>query len=159
MPSGHAATRAGILLTVLEARGGTVVTENNILILNPVRSELAEEFERYVRDVLAPAVAAHQTGMLSKVRLWRAAEPEPGTTGIIIYAFVAQGVSSWEDMDLRPPFTAHYGEAEAGRLLEQFNSFFVDHRTWVESWNAHEVGEEDGPQYGWQMEDRPMLPS
>jgi hypothetical protein len=138
---------------------GVVTTEQSFLILNPVRTERAEDFERYVREVIGPAVGAQQPAMLSKVRLWRASEPEPGATGILIYAFVVEGASSWEDLNLAPLFSAHYGDDEAGRLLKQFDEFFVDHGTWVESWSAHEVGEENGPQYGWQMEQCATLPT
>jgi hypothetical protein len=126
------------------------------LIFNPVRAEAADGFETYVRDVLGPAVASHEPEMLDKVELWRASEPEPGDAGIIVYAFLARGVSSWEELELEPAFRSHYGEEEAEKALEQFGKFFADHRAWVESWSSREVDEGEGSQYGWRLERRSM---
>ena len=129
------------------------------LILNPVRTELAGQFEAFVSDILGPAVAAHQPELRDKVRLWRATEPEPGAQSITIYAFVAQGVSSWADLDLLPAFTEHFGADEAERHLERFNDLFVDPRTWMTAWTrawAEEgSGDDVARQYGWQMEELP----
>lgn len=129
------------------------------LILNPVRTELADQFEAFVNDILGPAVAAHQPELSGRVRLWRATEPEPGAQAITIYAFVAQGVSSWEDLDLLPAFTEHFGADGAQRHLADFNDFFVDHQTWMTAWTrawTEEGGGDDvARQYGWQMQELP----
>ena len=128
------------------------------LILNPVRTELTDQFEAFVKDILRPAVAAHQPELSDKVRLWRATEPEPGAQTVTIYAFVAEGVSSWEDLDLLPSFTEHFGAEEAERHLARFNDLFVDHQTWSEAWTrawTEEGSGADGRQFGWQMRELP----
>jgi len=131
------------------------------LILNPVHTDLADDFEAFVRDVLGPAVQAQSPETSDKVRLWKASEPEPGSGAITIFVFVVDGVSSWDDLDLLPTFTAQYGEEEAKRLLDTFGGFFADRQTWAASWAdalGSEVGDEEGQQYGWQMQQVPMYP-
>ena len=129
------------------------------LILNPVRTELADQFEAFVSGVLRPAVAAHHPELNDKVRLWRATEPEPGAQAITVYAFVAQGVSSWEDLDLLPAFTAQFGAEGAERHLARFNDLFVDHQAWMTAWTrawSDDESDDDGArQYGWQMQELP----
>jgi len=139
-----------------------MVLGQQFLILNPVLTDRVVDFEAFTRDVLAPAVQAHSPETSDKVQLWKASEPEPGADGITIYAFVADGVSSWDDLDLLPAFTAHYGEEEAKRHLETFGGFFADHRAWAASWAAAfgpEAEDEEGRQYGWQMQHLPMYPT
>lgn len=128
-----------------------MTTDPRFLILNPVKTSRAAEFEAFIRDVLQPAVTAHRPDIADRVRLWKASEPEPGAA-LTIYAFVAEGVSSWEDLDLMPAFTARFGEAEAQRSIETFGSFFVERRDWAAAWAEALTGEEGGKQYGWQME-------
>ncbi len=133
-------------------------TDPMFVILNPVRADAAEDFETYVREVLSPAVASHQPEMLGKVELWRASEPEPGDAGIIVYAFLARGVTSWEELELAPAFRSHYGEQQAETELGRFGRFFVDHRAWIGSWSSRELDEDETSQYGWRMEQRSMKP-
>lgn len=135
--------------------------EQQFLILNPVHTDRAGEFEVFVRDVLGPAVQAQQPELRDKVRLWKASEPEPGSGAITIFAFVAEGVSSWDDLDLLPTFTAHYGAEEAKRLLDTFGDFFADNQVWAAAWTAAMspgAGEEEGRQYGWQMQQLSIYP-
>ncbi len=127
-----------------------MTSDERFLILNPVEATRASEFEAFVRDVLQPAVQAQQPDIAHKVRLWRASEPEPGAS-IIIFAFVAEGISSWDDLNLLPVFTAQYGEAEALDLLDTFGSFFVEGREWATAWAAAVAADEGAQQYGWQM--------
>ena len=128
-----------------------MTSDQAFLILNPVKAARATEFEVFVRDVLQPAVQAHRPEIAKKVRLWKASDPEPGEA-LIIFAFVAEGIPSWEDLDLLPSFTAHYGETEAEELLETFGSFFVQGGEWAAAWAAAMAAEEGAQQYGWQMQ-------
>lgn len=121
------------------------------LILNPVKTSRAAEFEAFFRDVLQPAVQAHNPDVADKVRLWKATEPEPGEA-LTIYVFVAEGVSSWADLDLMPAFTAQFGEAGARSSLEIFGGFFAERRDWAATWAEAMTAEEGGKQYGWQLE-------
>ncbi len=127
-------------------------TDPRFLILNPVKTDQATEFEAFVREVLQPAVEAHQPEIATKVRLWRASENEPGE-GFTIFAFVAEGVASWEDLNLLPAFSAQYGDDQAQQLLETFSGFFVRGREWAAAWEAAMSDDDEGArQYGWQMQ-------
>jgi hypothetical protein len=134
----------------------TSMDVGRFLVLNPVRTDRAEDFERFVRQVLQPAVEAQQPGMADKVRLWRAAEAESGDGDVTIYAFVAESGNP-DTLDLSVPFRAHYGDERAAELLDEFNDFFVEFDTWKAGWRAIEDPEE-GParQYWWEMREVPM---
>src|SRR5680860_1562981 len=56
--------------------------EQQFLILNPVHTDRADDFEVFVREVMGPAVQAQQPELRDKVRLWKASEPEPGSGAI-----------------------------------------------------------------------------
>jgi hypothetical protein len=134
-----------------------MATTDLFLILNPVRTESAEDFETFVRDVLAPAAVAHRPDLRDKVRLWRSTEPEPGGGTVTIYAFEAQGISSWDDLELDSAFIERYGSDEAEHHLERFSNFFVDPQEWMRAWSdawaaAVPSGDEGDRQYGWQMQ-------
>ena len=127
-----------------------MTTDPRFLILNPVKAHQAAAFEAFVREVLQPAVQAHQPEVATQVRLWRASEPEPGDA-FVIFVFVAEGVASWEDLDLLPVFTAEYDDAQAQQHLETFSNFFVSGSEWAAAWASAMSEDDGGQQYGWQM--------
>lgn len=132
-----------------------MTTQMRFLLLNPVRTDKAGDFEEFVRDVIGPAVEGQRPDTTQLVRLWKATEAEAGGSNITVFAFVAE-TGDAEDLDLLPLFISHYGEDEAHRLLERFDGFFADHEAWMSSWAAAEPGEEGSAQYGWRMQEIPI---
>jgi len=114
--------------------------------LNPVRAERAEDFERFLTEVVTPAVRAQRPDLDGRWRLMRSAEP---LDGVVTYAFLLEGGSLAEDWELDILLPAHYGTEEADRLIKAWIETFAPLDPWAEA--AVSSGRESN-QVVWTME-------
>jgi hypothetical protein len=114
--------------------------------LNPVRSDRAEDFERFLAEVVRPAVRAQRPDLDERWRLMRSSGP---SDGVVTYAFLFDGGSLTEDWELDVLLPAHYGEEEAERLVAEWVETFAPLEAWAEA--AVASGRESG-QLVWTME-------
>jgi len=116
------------------------------VVLHPVREERAAEFERFVTDVVAPAVRAQRPELDSRWRVLRSAEP---VGGVVTFAFLLEGGSLTDDWELDVVLPAHYGEQEAERLVGEWADTFAPLTPWAD---AAVASGEDSNQVVWTME-------
>jgi len=116
------------------------------LVLHPVQAERAGDFERFVREVVAPAVRARRPDLDSRWRVMRSAE---AVGGVVTYAFLLEGGSLTEDWELDVVLPAHYGEQEAERLVGEWVGTFAPLTPWAE---AAVAAGQDNNQVVWTME-------
>lgn len=66
-----------------------------LLVINPVPAERADDFERWLRSVVHPAMLEHQPELVGRFRVLRAAEAEDD---VVPFAFLFEGgePSDWE---------------------------------------------------------------
>ena len=115
------------------------------LLLNPVRTERAQDFERFLVETVVPAVRAQRPELDGRWRVLRAAEPD--TDEVVTYVFVFDG-GTLDDWELDAILPAHYGADEAQRLADEWMDTFAPRAGWV----AALAGDEDeGPQVGWTL--------
>lgn len=122
------------------------------IYLNPVRADRAEDFERFLSDVVRPATASLRPHLVGRWQLLKATNPEPADAGVITYALIFDGGDLDEDWDLAKILPAHYGDDEADRLLEEWSSTFASYQSWIAA-----LGEQDDDfvQIGWSF--RPAM--
>jgi hypothetical protein len=118
------------------------------IYLNPVRVDQAEAFEKFLTDVVVPAVAAHRPHLVDRWRVLKASGPEPADDAVITYAFVFDG-GELDDWDLGTLLPAQYGDEEASRLLATWAATFAPYQSWIAALGDHE---EETPQVGWTFE-------
>ncbi len=121
-------------------------TEKFHSALNPVRSDRAEDFERFLAEVVAPAVRAQRPHLDGRWRVMRSSE---ASDDVVTYAFMFEGGSLSEDWELGVLLPAHYGDEEADRLIKDWVETFAPLDPWVES--AANAGRED-KQIVWTLE-------
>ena len=95
-----------------------------------MRAERAEDFERFLVDVVTPAVRAQRPDLEGQWRVLRSTEP---SNGVVTYAFLLEGGSLEEDWELDVLLPAHYGQEEAERLTKDWISTFAPLDPWAES--------------------------
>ena len=122
------------------------MTEQLHLGLNPVRSDRAEDFERFLAEVVVPAVRAQRPDLDGRWRVMRASEP---AGDVVTYAFMFDGGSLMQDWDLGILLPGHYGQDEAERLIREWGDTFAPLDTWAEA--AVSAGR-DTNQMVWTME-------
>lgn len=106
------------------------MTEQLHLSLNPVRSNRTEDFERFLAEVVAPAVRAQRPDLDGRWRVLRASGP---SDDVVTYAFMLEGGSLEEDWELGVLLPAHYGEEEAHRLVDEWVETFAPLDAWAEA--------------------------
>jgi hypothetical protein len=116
------------------------------VVLQPVRAERADDFERFVTEVVTPAVRAQRPDLEQQ---WRAMRSAEAGNGIVTFAFLLEGGSLAEDWDLGVLLPAHYGEDEAARLVGEWVETFAPLTPWAEA--AVAEGEESN-QVVWSLE-------
>ena len=116
------------------------------IYLNPVATEHAAEFEKFLVEVAAPAVRAQRPDLADRWRLLRATGPEAADASITTYALVLDGGDLADDWELDKLLPAHYGQEEADRLGSSWMTTFVPVSQWIGGL-AEASG--DGPQVGW----------
>jgi hypothetical protein len=93
-----------------------------LIALNAVLVDRAEEFEDWLRTVVAPAVREQRPDLDGRWRVLRATEPGDGT---VVLAFVCEGGVE-EDWELRPYLENPLGPDGAERALEHFAAMLRD---------------------------------
>ena len=116
------------------------------VVLHPVHAQRAADFERFVTDVVAPAVRAQRPDLDQRWRVMRSAE---SPTGVVTFAFLLEGGSLTEDWELDVVLPAHYGEQEAERLVRDWSETFAPLTPWAEA--AVSAGQ-DSNQVVWTLE-------
>jgi hypothetical protein len=106
-----------------------MMTEQLHLGLNPVRSDRAEEFERFLAEVVAPAVRAQRPDLDGRWRVMRTSGPSE----VMTYVFMLEGGSLAEDWELGVLLPAHYGEEEAERMIGAWAETFAPLDAWAEA--------------------------
>jgi hypothetical protein len=83
-----------------------MMTEQLHLGLNPVGSDRTEDFERFLAEVVAPAVRAQRPHLDGRWRVMRTSGP---SDDVVTYAFMLEGGSlteDWNSASCFPPTTA-----------------------------------------------------
>lgn len=106
------------------------MTEHLHLGLHPVRADRAADFERFLAEVVAPAVRAERPDLAERWRVLRAVAP---ADGVVTYAFLFEGGDLEEDWELDVLIPAHYGEEEADRLAGEWVQTFAPLDAWAQA--------------------------
>jgi hypothetical protein len=122
----HAGNRT---LPVGYTNQGDVMTEQLHLGLNPVRADRAGDFERFLAEVVVPAVRAQRPDLDGRWRVMRSSGP---SDDVVTYAFMLEGGSLAEDWELGVLLPAHYGAEEAERLINEWVETFAPLDAWAE---------------------------
>jgi hypothetical protein len=107
-----------------------MMTEQLHLGLNPVRSDRAQDFERFLAEVVTPAVRAQRPDLDGRWRVMRTSGP---SDDVVTYAFMLEGGSLAEDWELDVLLPAHYGKEEADRLIADWVETFAPLDVWAEA--------------------------
>ena len=116
------------------------------VILQPVQAERADDFERFLSDVVAPAVQARRPELGPRWRVLRSVETSQGVATFVI---LLEGGSLTEDWELDELLPAHFGEQEAQRLMAEWVETFAPLHSWAE--DAVSTGQENN-QLVWTLE-------
>jgi hypothetical protein len=122
------------------------MTQQLHLVLQPIRADRVDEFERFVAEVVQPAVHAQRPDLEERWRMLRSSE---SSDGVVTYAFMLEGGSLDEDWELGVVLPAHYGEAEADKLVGAWVETFAPLDPWAKA--AVSAGQETN-QVVWTME-------
>ena len=122
------------------------MTELLHLVLTPVHADRAIDFERFLTDVVLPAVRQQRPDLNARWRVMRSIGPHDGA---VTYAIMLEGGSLTEDWDLDVLLSAHYGEDKARSLIEEWAETLAPIGAWAEA--AATAGQEDN-QAVWTME-------
>lgn len=115
------------------------------IYLNPVASDRTGDFERFLTEVVVPAVRAQRPELEGRWHVLKA-EGAGGSDGsVATYAFVFDGGSLDDDWELEDLIPAHYGEEEGQRLLSSWLGTFVPMAQWLATLSDADTG----PQLGW----------
>jgi hypothetical protein len=114
--------------------------------LHPVRAERTADFERFLVEVVTPAVRAQRPDLDGRWRVLRSVEP---SEGVVTYAFLLEGGDLEKDWELDVLIPAHYGEQEADRLAGEWVETFAPLDRWAD---AAVSGGREMNQLVWTME-------
>ena len=106
------------------------MSEQLHLGLNPVRSDRTEDFERFLAEVVVPAVRAQRPDLDGRWRVMRTSQP---SGNVVTYVFMLEGGSLAEDWELNVLLPAHFGKEEADRLLGDWVETFAPLETWTDA--------------------------
>jgi|EndMetStandDraft_8_1072994.scaffolds.fasta_scaffold349539_2 hypothetical protein len=98
--------------------------------LNPVRSDRTEDFERFLSEVVVPAVRAQRPDLDGRWRVMRTSRP---SEGVVTYVFMLEGGSLAEDWELNVLLPAHFGTEEAERLIGDWVETFAPLEAWTDA--------------------------
>ena len=121
------------------------------LVLTPVHADRADDFERFLNQVVTPAARATRPDLDTRWRVMRSTEPHDG---IVTYAIMLEGGSLTEDWDLEVVLSAHYGQEKAQSLIHDWVETLAPIGAWAEA--AATAGQEDN-QAVWTLE--PVAPA
>src|SRR3954447_26450028 len=107
-----------------------MMTKQLHLVLHPVRADRADEFERFINEVVRPAVAAQRPHLDDGWKVMRSSAP---SDGVVTYAFMLEDGSPTEDWNLGVVLPAHYGDEEADRLIADWAETFAPLDSWAQA--------------------------
>jgi hypothetical protein len=107
-----------------------MMTDQLHLGLNPVRAVRAEDFERFLSEIVVPAVRAQRPDLDGRWRVMRSSGP---SDNVMTYAFMLEGGSLEEDWELGVLLPAHYGQEEADRLFNEWLETFAPLDAWAQA--------------------------
>lgn len=116
------------------------------VVLQPVRADRTADFERFMAEVVTPAVRAQRPDLADRWRVMRASEP---ADDVVTFAFLLEGGSLTDDWDLEVLLPAHFGAQQADLLFAQWSETFAPLRPWAE---AAVSAAQDGSQLVWSLE-------
>jgi hypothetical protein len=116
--------------------------ETTHVYLTPITAARADDFDTFLRDVVAPAVEARRPQVAGR---WRALKPDKRDGDCLTYVFLFDGGDLDADWDLVPVFEEHYGADEAARLFEQWGGMAPE----TEQWAGALVPIDGSGQVGW----------
>ena len=100
------------------------------LVVTPVREDRAADFERFLADVVVPAVAAQRPDLRDR---WHVLRADGVVAGAVTFVFLLRGGSLADDWELDVLLPAHYGEEEADRLAGEWAHTFADLTPWADA--------------------------
>jgi hypothetical protein len=109
--------------------------------LTLVSADRADDFDRFLGEVVMPAVDACRPELSGR---WRALRPDTPDGDVVTYVFLFDGGDLAKDWDLEPIFAEHFGAEQARRYLEQWNDLTVPVRHWADG-----LEDSDSGQIGW----------
>jgi hypothetical protein len=92
------------------------------VVLHPVQAERADDFERFVSEVVATAVRSQRPDLDERWRFMRSSDT--ANRGVT-FAFLLEDGSLTEDGELDLILPAHQGKEEADRLLAEWAGSFA----------------------------------
>jgi hypothetical protein len=109
---------------------GITMSDQLHVVLHPVQAERAGDFERFVTDVVAPAVQAQRPDLDGR---WRVLRSGNAVNGVVTFAFLLEGGSLTEDWELGVILPAHHGQQEADRLFAEWVETFAPLGPWAQA--------------------------
>jgi hypothetical protein len=106
------------------------MTDQLHLGLNPVRADRAEDFERFLSEIVVPAVRAQRPDLDGRWRVMRSSGP---SDNVLTYVFMLEGGSLDQDWELGILLPAHYGQEEADRLINEWVETFAPLDEWAQA--------------------------
>jgi hypothetical protein len=106
------------------------MTDQLHLGLNPVRADRAEDFERFLSEIVVPAIRAQRPDLDGRWRVMRSSGP---SDNVMTYAFRLEGGSLEEDWELGVLLPAHYGQEEADRLFNEWVETLAPLDAWAQA--------------------------
>jgi hypothetical protein len=100
------------------------------LVMTPVREDRAASFERFLADVVAPAVDAQRPELSGR---WQVLRADGVVAGAVAYVFLLHGGSLAEDWELDVLLPAHYGQEETDRLAGEWADTFAQLGPWADA--------------------------
>jgi hypothetical protein len=100
------------------------------LVLTPVREARAADFERFLAEVVAPAIDVRRPDLSTRWQVLRAAG---SVAGAVTFVFLLHGGSLMGDWDLDALLAAHYGEDGADRLAREWGDTFAELAPWADA--------------------------
>jgi hypothetical protein len=122
------------------------MTEQLHLGLNPVRSDRTDDFERFLAEVVVPAIRSQRPDLDGRWRVMRTSGP---SEDVVTYAFMLEGGILAEDWELNVLLPAHFGKEEADRLIGDWVETFAPLEAWADA--AAAAGRDSG-QVAWTLE-------
>ena len=107
------------------------------VVLNPVREDRVADFERFLTDVVTPAVREQRPDLDGRWQVFRSTTAANGT---VTYVILLQGGSLEEDWELERLLPGHIGQEEYDRLLPEWVDTFAALGPWADA--AVEEGSE-----------------
>ena len=123
-----------------------MVEQKTHIYLNPVRTDRAVDFERFLAETVVPALRAQRPELDGRWRVLRADDAEGDEGSITTYVFLFDG-GRLEDWDLDGILPAHYGREEAERRTRDWLGTFAPRPQWAATLGAGD----DDPQVGWTL--------